>query len=79
MGLKVLLYRDIVCNLSCSTTYDNFELCPYTFFDRPVDGGVLTDFLGEHYCEFAQFVLLHQLAGAVVVGDGSVEGVFIFR
>ena len=52
------------------------QLGLYTFLQRPVNGCVLAHPFCQHHGQFTQLALLHELAGAFVVGDGGVEGVF---
>lgn len=56
---------------------NHLQFCFDAFFYGPVDGGVFADFLVEDYGELTELVLLHELPGAVVVGYGGVEGVFV--
>ena len=56
---------------------DDLEFRLDVFLDRPVDRGVVFDLPVEDDGEFAELFLAHEFAGAFVVRDRRVEGIFV--
>ena len=58
---------------------DDLELRSNAVLDRPIDAGVLPNSLRQHNRQLSQLLLLHQLAGAVIVRNGAVKGLLKIR